>query len=34
MFQVLVAEETGDFEAFLIGLQDLLGIVHFFLGYP
>jgi hypothetical protein len=32
--RVLVAEESGDFEAFLIGFQDFLGIVHFFFGCP
>jgi hypothetical protein len=34
MFQVLVAKESGDLEAFLIGFQNFLGVVHFFFGYP
>jgi hypothetical protein len=32
MFQVLVGKESRDLEAFLIGFQDFLGIIHFFLG--
>jgi len=32
--QILVAEESRDFEALFIGFQDFLGVVHFFLGYP
>jgi hypothetical protein len=32
MFQVLVGEESRDLKMFLIGFQDFLGVVHFFLG--
>jgi hypothetical protein len=34
MFRVLIAEESGDLEAFLIGFQNFLGVVHFSFGYP